>query len=1020
MPRPPHIRLALLAGALCAAASLLTSCYGDTAPYDMYADKENLGAGKLNWVGSKLCKTADGKTVKNNAADFCPATSDASKSCDGGREICDVTSSIGNVARIVNIEDNKKYVFSCAKRSDILEDGILYSDTKADTTIKPRKDPWRGCKEAAKKACGSIDQDNFECSNNGSSAELGEDPVSKVSESYYRIAFHNHACPTKYEYRAAESVYETLGSGKTVESIDLLGDANGSGIDGENVYPIDNAYECIRARCNGVITSVLSDKNNCGSCSNECPEDRLCQNGRCIETKTTCPAGQILCNGNCISEQIGALHIASCKENGEFCDPFACEAGYVYLGNIADGCKNIKDVHVKEATLRFSDAGAGCKTTVKCEDGYGNLNQDASDGCETKLSLIHIESAEYDANGNISGIICEAGFGNLNGEVRDGCELSLSDFNIDGIEYDADGKVSKIICSNGYANFDENVLNGCETELSKIRVVSAETDENGNIAITCETGWDDCNNDKTDGCETDINASPLDCGSCGVKCEPNGNEEDHVLASACKNGKCVAQTCTSQAYRPHPSENRCMEAHNSNYDCCGPDDTICYDCTLDKIGSSSGQCYYYDNDASLARCYAEKCLLGYVFTEGEEGKGGTCAPAKCATKDDCSFSAANQHAATNSCSDNECVCKKDGSACKENTPVCHPEEGVCKECAPGANELCKKYKNNDPFVEKYECTEDYNCKITCKTGYGFDFETKKCLKLTVDWCELGDDGKSRKSCSALANAKNIECIQTEADSEAKCVIQSCNAGYFLAADGNACVNLNDNGINADHVRAVKKDSAGKWIVSGCKDGFLPNPERNACNYSCDGDLEKTKSYGYDMTYGAYNNGNRYRGSSVICQMFDIDSEPFKPDGTAEYPYACFTNINKNDRDEKCGNICEENCSDGNKLFCGCLADSKVGAKWRNPFMMCNPISNAGQLIAGKNAWDTINTGNGRYACTCGTSSVVCSPGQRCVPKKDKDGNDLPQETIDAFGQKTSYTAEDAEMYKSWTFECEDP
>ncbi len=875
-------------------------------------------------------------------------------------------------------------------------------------------------RRSRKKACRNIAQDNFECSTDGSFEKLGKDPVSKKSEAYCKISFQNHACPAKYEHRATESVQETLGSDKTVDSIALLGDSNIIGIDGENVYPIGNAYECIRARCNGVITSVLNDRNNCGGCANKCPEDLLCQNGRCIETKTTCPDGQILCNGNCISEQIDALHIASCKENGELCNPFECEAGYVYLGKAADGCKNAKDVHVKEATLRLSDTGSGCKTSVKCEEGYGDLNSDPSDGCETKLSLVHIESAEYDAQGIASNIICKAGFGNLNGDILDGCELSLADFNIDSIEYDANGNVLKIVCSNGYANFDESVLNGCETELSKIRVVSAETDENGNIALTCETGWDDCNNDKTDGCETDIKESMLDCGSCGVKCEPNGNIDDHVMASICKNGKCVAQTCTSQAYRPHPAENRCMEALNSSYDCCGPADTACYDCTLDKIGSSSGQCYFYANDASLARCYAEKCHLGYAFKAGEEGKGGECVSTSCTTKKDCSFGAANQYAATNSCSDNVCVCKQDGGACKGNTPVCHPEEGVCKECAPGANELCKKYKNNDPNAERYECTEDYNCKITCTAGYGFDFETKKCLKLSVDWCEPGDDGKSRASCSALANAKDIACIDSESGAEAKCVIQSCNDGYFLAADDNACINLHDNGINADHVRAVKKDSDGKWSVSGCKDGYLPNPERNACNYSCDGDLKKTKSYGYNTTYGAYNNGNRYRGSSAICQMFDIDSESFKSDGGTEYPYACFANINENDRSSLCNNICEENCNEKNKLLCGCLADSDVGAKWRNPFMMCNPVSNAGKLIVGENAWDTVNTGNGRYACTCGTSSVVCSPGQRCVPKKDKDGNAIPQETLEAFGQKASYAAEDVETYKSWIFECEDP
>lgn len=50
--------------------------------------------------------------------------------------------------------------------------------------------------------------------------------------------------------------------------------------------------------------------------------------------------------------------------------------------------------------------------------------------------------------------------------------------------------------------------------------------------LTCDTGWDNCNNMDPDGCESDVSADPMNCGGCGMPCtRPNST-------ATCMNSTC--------------------------------------------------------------------------------------------------------------------------------------------------------------------------------------------------------------------------------------------------------------------------------------------------------------------------------------------------------------------------------------------------------------------------------------------------------------------------------------------------
>jgi hypothetical protein len=58
--------------------------------------------------------------------------------------------------------------------------------------------------------------------------------------------------------------------------------------------------------------------------------------------------------------------------------------------------------------------------------------------------------------------------------------------------------------------------------------------------MTCNTGWQDCNNAKNDGCEIDLKTDPLNCGACWHSC----------WGAACVDGKCQPIDVATSQDRP--------------------------------------------------------------------------------------------------------------------------------------------------------------------------------------------------------------------------------------------------------------------------------------------------------------------------------------------------------------------------------------------------------------------------------------------------------------------------------------
>jgi hypothetical protein len=60
--------------------------------------------------------------------------------------------------------------------------------------------------------------------------------------------------------------------------------------------------------------------------------------------------------------------------------------------------------------------------------------------------------------------------------------------------------------------------------------------ESGVCAFECMPGFGDCNNDTSDGCETNLGVHPANCGACGNACNA-------AAGQPCIEGKCLMAAC---------------------------------------------------------------------------------------------------------------------------------------------------------------------------------------------------------------------------------------------------------------------------------------------------------------------------------------------------------------------------------------------------------------------------------------------------------------------------------------------
>jgi hypothetical protein len=344
---------------------------------------------------------------------------------------------------------------------------------------------------------------------------------------------------------------------------------------------------CDARQENGCEVDVRVSAMHCGSCSTACPtapahaasecadsrcalvcdpgwgdcdlrpetgcEASLAAPGTCGECGSPCPAGMPLCAGNAGT---GFSCTASCPGGTTRCGDscVSLETNPEHCGRCGNDCT---DAPHASATCTARACG------LLCDEGWGDCNGMAFDGCETPLDTLldcgacgascSRPNATADcAGGTCSVIGCNAGFGDCNAMDGDGCEQPLDTLASCGAcatpcsrpratATCSGGSCRIAACDTSFANCDAVDVNGCEANLDGDEVNCGACGRRcdmdmcvaGACDVVCTLGAMDCNLDMADGCEADTLTDPLNCGECAMDCPTRPNATPTCDAGAC-------------------------------------------------------------------------------------------------------------------------------------------------------------------------------------------------------------------------------------------------------------------------------------------------------------------------------------------------------------------------------------------------------------------------------------------------------------------------------------------------------
>ena len=239
------------------------------------------------------------------------------------------------------------------------------------------------------------------------------------------------------------------------------------------------------------------DPKNCGTCGKVCKLKNAiagCDDGECVA--------------------IGCLDgFGDCDEDGKSCE--LSTRTLTDCGDCDEPCSDLPN-----ATPQCDDGECGVDT---CLGLYGDCNEQGDDGCEEKLdSLEHCSDCDVECGkASCSGGVCTAVL----------CASPLADCDRDEVDCEVDTSSNIEHCGGcdlpcAFTSGSPNAMLACA---------------DSRCAADCDATFDDCDDDYQNGCETPLLTTAAHCNACGNDCAAL----PHVATASCSAGACSVLTCDS-------------------------------------------------------------------------------------------------------------------------------------------------------------------------------------------------------------------------------------------------------------------------------------------------------------------------------------------------------------------------------------------------------------------------------------------------------------------------------------------
>ncbi len=444
--------------------------------------------------------------------------------------------------------------------------------------------------------------------------------------------------------------------------------------------------------------------------------------------------------GSCSPCDLAHVTDHSCI-NG-ICGVVTCENDWDDCAPEAEGC----ETDITSNRLHCSGCNLACEPPLADWATYHIRYLHCIESeCVTECNLGYLDCDPQE-------IGCET-FPSMDPEHCGSCENDCGELSWSHVEdYTCQQGMCRLVsCEEGYENCDENEETGCETDVYGHPQVGSEADPahcggcdqacnlthtlehrcvEGECEVeTCEEGWADCNGRAFDGCETSTTANLEHCGICNMRCEDL--DWPHVDSYSCEDGACQANTCLF-GYDDclTGSENPGCETdirNSENGEHCGNCSTNCAD-----LPRSCGENCHVEQ----YNCYAAQCKIFACETDWADCDGNI------------------------------------DTGCEVHLPTDARNCGGCPD-DPGYKDCTR---NSWYKVSEYQCI-DSECEIlTCSGGWA------DCDELRTTGCEtdLLNDSNNCGGCSDENNNWAYRCAYDNANYECldgECRLLSCYEDY---------------------------------------------------------------------------------------------------------------------------------------------------------------------------------------------------------------------------------------------------
>jgi hypothetical protein len=452
-------------------------------------------------------------------------------------------------------------------------------------------------------------------------------------------------------------------------------------------------------------------------------------------------------------------------EDAPYCFPGSkpCGSTCVKTDDPATGCGSDEC-----SSCPIANATAVCKAEVctigACNVGYADCNGDNTDGCEVYLGSLQSCGACYKscavANGSAACVnsactigSCLNGFADCNGLAADGCEASLKSAQNCGTCATAclsvgstamscaTGECKVSSCALGWEDCNQQPSDGCEVDLHSVQNCGAcgaicalphalTACSSGTCTFaSCESGWADCDGSTANGCETDLAHDPLHCGACAAVCNTTQVTQAVCSAGACSSICAVGWgDCNSPA--PPVSSDGCETHITSEAANCGACGRACSTANASSTSCQSGTC-------------VPVCVAGYencnkpASPSADDGCESSTAIPSIYNCGGCGISCGTNNVASGLCQAGQCVltCDSGWGDCNNTAPAAGGNDGCEMDVSKNVNNCGACGRACSTANTLWRSCSDGKCNSPCNLGYA---------NLILPAAPTADDGCEKK------------------------------------------------------------------------------------------------------------------------------------------------------------------------------------------------------------------------------------------------------------------------------------